>query len=67
LCLVHKDLASEMVKGTSLIMLSISEPDVIMRMNNWAFRGQKERGWGYVVCPERDELDRLKKQFDSKE
>lgn len=67
LCLVHKDLASEMVKGTSLIMLSISEPDVIMRMNNWAFRGQKERGWGYVVCPERDELDRLKKQFDLKE
>lgn len=67
LCLLHKELTNEMVKGTSLSMLSISETDVIMRMNNWAFRGQKERGWGYVVCPERHELDRLKKQFDPKE
>lgn len=64
LCFVHKGLEDEMVKGNSVTMLSFSDPDVIMRMNNWAFRGQKERGWGYVVCPERNELDRLKKLFE---
>lgn len=67
LCLIHKNLIDVMTKNDAVIMLSISDPDTVMDLNSLAFRMQKKRGWGYVVCPERHELDRLKKQFDSKE
>ena len=67
LCLIHKNLVDVTNKNGAVIMLSISDPDTVMDLNSWAFRMQKKRGWGYVVCPERHELDRLKKQFDSKE
>ena len=67
LCLIHKNLVDDMVENGAMIMLSISDPDIMMDMNSWAFRTQKQRGWGYVVCPERHELDRLKKRFDLKE
>lgn len=64
LCLLHKELADQMVQGEIIKMLSVSEPDMIMLMNKCAFRVQKQRGWGYVICPEREELDRLKSLYD---
>jgi hypothetical protein len=65
LCLIHKNLVNVMVKNGAVIMLSISDPDIMMDMNSRAFRMQKQRGWGYVICPEREELDRLKTLYNN--
>lgn len=60
LCLMHKELVNVMVKNNAVILLSVSDLDIIMDMNSWAFRMQKQRDWGYVVCSKYHELDRLK-------
>jgi hypothetical protein len=65
LCLIHKNLVNVMVNNGAVIMLSISDPDIMMDMNSRAFRMQKQRGWGYVICPEREELDRLKTLYNN--
>lgn len=44
----------------SFNMFEIHENEKIEFMNGRAFSTQLKREWGYVVCPERDELDRLK-------
>lgn len=60
LCLVHKDYAERLIHKETISMFSTDISDTIMCMNNVAFKAQVERDWGYVVCPEREELDRLK-------
>ena len=46
-------------------MFMVEYPDVIQRMNGWAFASQKKRNWGRVISPERDELDRLMRETTS--
>ena len=60
LCLVHNGYADRLIYDSGVVsMFSIELPDMIMRMNDFAFISQKQRNWGYVVSPERAELDRL--------
>ena len=63
ICLVHEDYAERMIHDDGTVSMFLGEfPDVIMRMNAWAFNAQKKRNWGCVICPHRDELDRLMKE-----
>lgn len=60
ICLIHEGYAERMIRDDGKVSLFMVEfPDVIQRMNGWAFTNQKKRKWGCVICPERDELDRL--------
>ena len=34
-----------------------------MSMNEYAFTAQLKYNWGRVICPEREELDRLKEKY----
>lgn len=60
--LFHKSHSNrvEMQDG-SIAMLEINKPDYIMIMNQASFSAQIRRNWGYVVCPQKEELERLKK------
>lgn len=60
ICLVHKDYDRRMIREDGcILMFEVTFPDIIMKMNTYAFNQQKERNWGRVVCPCREELDRL--------
>ena len=60
ICLLENAYATQITNEHGEIsMFSVDSPEIIMRINTWAFRGQKNRNWGCVICPERDELDRL--------
>lgn len=62
--MIHKSYAERVVREDgSLSMFDINRTDNIMFMNNCAFSAQLKRKWGYVVCPEKDELTRLKCKF----
>lgn len=58
--LVHKNYSKRFIHSDGAIsMIEFNNPEDIMLMNDQAFQSQQKHGWGYVVCPERDELDRL--------
>jgi len=62
--LIHKSYTSRVVREDgALTMFEINKYDDIMLMNDCAFSSQLKRNWGYVVCPEKDELARLKQKF----
>lgn len=61
LCLVHKDYAERLIHGNGTIsMFMIDNPEQLKKINTFAFAAQKRRNWGCVICPQREELDRLK-------
>lgn len=62
--LIHKSYTSRVVQEDgALTMFEVNRDDDIMLMNDCAFSSQLKRNWGYVVCPEKDELTRLMKKF----
>lgn len=66
ICLIHEGYAERMIRDDGTVsMFMVEYPDVIQRMNGWAFASQKKRNWGRVICPERDELDRLMRETTS--
>ena len=63
ICLIHESYAERLIHEDGTVsMFMVEFPDVIMRMNTWAFNSQRKRNWGCVICPQRDELDRLMKE-----
>lgn len=66
ICLIHRDYAERLLhKDGAISMFEISDEVVIHRMNGWAFSAQLKQKYGRIVCPSRNELDRLKKINDS--
>ena len=60
LCLVHKDYAERLIRDDGTIsMFMVDNPEQLKKMNAFAFAAQKRHNWGCVICPQRDELDRL--------
>ena len=60
ICLLHKDCGKRLIREDGTIsMFEVEFPDMIMKMNSYAFSSQKERNWGRVICPSIEELDRL--------
>ena len=57
--LIHRSYSDRFIKEDSVAMLEINDPTRIMLMNDKAFSSQVKRKWGYVVCPEKQELLRL--------
>ena len=58
--LIHESYSSRVIRDdNSISMFELTRADDIMLMNGQAFSTQLKRKWGYVVCPERDELSRL--------
>ena len=61
LCLVHKDYAERLIHDDGTIsMFMVDDPEQLKKMNLFAFQAQKRRNWGRIICPQREELDRLK-------
>ena len=61
LCLVHQDYAERLIHSDGTIsMFMINNPEQLWKMNFFAFAAQKKHNWGCVICPHREELDRLK-------
>ncbi len=59
--LIHESYEGRVLnEDGSINMFEIHEGKTIEFMNERAFSTQLKRKWGYVVCPERGELDRLK-------
>lgn len=50
-------------KDGSISMFQINKSDDVMIMNQASFLAQIKRNWGYVVCPQKEELERLKKMY----
>lgn len=60
LCLAHKDYAKHLIHDDGIIsMFLVDRPEQLKKMNECAFLAQQKRKWGCVVCPQREELDRL--------
>lgn len=58
--LIHEGYSNRVIRGdNSISVFELTRADDIMLMNGQAFSTQLKRKWGYVVCPERDELSRL--------
>ena len=58
--LIHESYSSRVIhKDNSISMFELTRPDDITLMNGCAFSTQLKRNWGYVICSEREELDRL--------
>lgn len=65
ICLIHKNYASRIINDDgSISMFEITNPKDIMTMNRRAFSFQVIHGWGYIVCPEKTELERLVEIFN---
>lgn len=64
IALIHKGYSSNLKrKGGSVAMLEVSSANITYSMNQFAFMAQVKQKWGRVVCPEQDELERLKKIY----
>lgn len=60
--LIHKNYTNRVIYNDGAIaMFETKIPELIMHMNQQAFSFQAKHQWGYVICPEREELDRLSK------
>lgn len=58
--LIHKDYSHKVIQNDGAVtMYQILNPENIMLMNNQAFSFQVMHNWGYVVSPEKSELERL--------
>jgi len=63
--LIHKNYSQRVIHEDGAIsMFIIDDPEKIMKMNSVSFLSQIKHNWGYVVCPQRDELDRLKRVYE---
>ncbi|MBE6813385.1 MAG: DUF4238 domain-containing protein [Ruminococcaceae bacterium] len=63
--LFHKSYSNRIEqKDGSLSMFQINKEEDIMIMNQSSFLAQIRRNWGYVVCPEKKELERLKRMYE---
>lgn len=59
--LVHESYADRLKhEDGALSMFLVEYPEIVKRINGFAFSSQMKRQWGCVICPEREELDRLK-------
>ncbi len=65
LTLFHKENINEHIEDNIMDYFSIEDENVIKRCNQKAFETQCGYNWGYIVCPEREELDRLKSWWDN--
>ena len=62
--LIHENYSSRVFHDDGAIsMFDINERDKIMSMNEYAFTAQLKHNWGRVICPEREELNRLKEKY----
>ncbi len=60
ICFLHKDLSNRIYhKDGAISMFEIIKEEHVMHMNEQAFKFQLRQNWGYVVCPNKDELKRL--------
>jgi len=60
LCFMHKSSSDRIIHNNGEIsMFEINDSYIVFRMNQWAFSAQIKQKWGYVVCPQKDELERL--------
>ena len=58
--LIHDSYSNRVIRrDNSISVFEFTRADDIMLMNGQSFSTQLKRKWGYVVCPERDELSRL--------
>jgi hypothetical protein len=57
--LIHRSYSDRFINDDAIVMLEINDPARIMLMNDKAFSLQVKRKWGYVACPEKQELSRL--------
>lgn len=61
IALIHESYSSRVFhEDGSISMFEINEREKIMSMNEYAFSSQIKHHWGRVVCPQREELERLK-------
>lgn len=66
LCFVHIDDVGDLIIGENKISLwEVTSPVVIRKINEKAFISQIKRNQGWVVCPHREELDRLKEKIQN--
>ena len=62
--LIHKSYSNRIERQNGEVsMFQIHKPENIMLMNQCSFLSQIKRNWGYVICPEKDELQRLKGEY----
>lgn len=53
ICLVHEGYSDRLIHDDGTVsMFMVEFPDMIMRMNNWAFTSQKKCNWGRIICPQ---------------
>lgn len=65
IALIHEGYSSRVLHEDGAISIfEINEPEKIMSMNEYAFSAQIKHHWGRVVCPQREELERLKAKCD---
>lgn len=65
LCLVHQDYAKRLLHSDGKIsMFMINNPEQLKKLNLFAFTAQKRHNWGCIICPQREELERLKELLE---
>jgi len=58
--LISHDLLQKMRNQSGAIaLIRVDDPLIVQRLNSIAFQAQVQRKWGWVVCPNRAEIDRL--------
>lgn len=63
LCFVHIDDAEDLIVGENKTsLLKVTNPTMIRKINEKAFKAQINRNHGWLICPYREELDRLKEK-----
>lgn len=61
LCLVRIEDADDLViEENKISVLEVTSLIMVKKINEKAFESQKKRNYGWVICPYREELDRLK-------
>lgn len=62
--MIHKSYSQRVIREDGcLSMFEINREEDVIRMNDSAFLMQLKHKWGYIVCPERDELIRLEYKY----
>lgn len=64
LCFVHIDDAGDLiVEENKASLWKVTSPVMIRKINEKAFEAQISRNHGWLICPYREELDRLKEEI----
>lgn len=65
--LIHESYSSRVInEDNSVAMFEINRDDMVQFMNERAFSSQLRLEWGYIVCPEKEELIRLEAKYKMK-